>query len=104
MGVTMTVKIKLKNGSGIDQVRFRGVHFDAGYQFSVDVNDGNTAPISDPPNGSIGLTAYRVSDQQSLDTLHYPVSDTQGFAAILIADPSDPYRPYRLVGEPFVIG
>ena len=98
----MTVKIKLRNSSGIDEVRFRGVHF-SGYQFSVDVDDGDIKPISDVPNGSIGLTAYRVSDQQSLDTLHYPVSDEFGFAAVLIHDSSDPHRPYRLVGEPFVI-
>lgn len=103
VGRAVSIKIKLRNSSGLERVRFRGVHFDPGYQFSVDLNDGEGASIEDVPNGSIGLTAYRVSDQQSLDTMHYPVTDTQGFAAILMFDEDDEFQPYKLVGEPFVI-
>jgi hypothetical protein len=99
----MTVKIKLINSSGIDKVRFRGVHFDPGFQFTEDVPNNGKALLSNVPNGSIGLTAYRISDQQALDILVYPVSDTQGFAAHLLHDPSDPYEPYKLVGEPWII-
>jgi hypothetical protein len=95
------VKIKIRNSSGID-VRFIGVHFD-GSHFRCDVADGKMASVTRVKNGSIALTAYRVSDQIALDTLRYGVSDTQGFAAVLVQDPSDPYRPYKLVGEGFEI-
>jgi len=99
---TPVVKVKLRNSSGIPNVRFIGVHFD-GPQFSRDVANGKMESVTRVKNGSIALTAYRVSDQIALDTLRYGVSDTQGFAAVLVYDSRDPYRPYRLVGEGFEI-
>ena len=96
-------KIKLSNHTDLPSVRFRGVHFDPAYQFSRDVAAGAIATVDNVPSGSIGLTAYRASDQVSLDMLSYPVSDETGFAAVLIHDPEDEFQPYKLVGEPFQI-
>jgi hypothetical protein len=96
------VKLKLSNSSDIPVVRFIGINFD-GDQFLYDVNAGDHKHLSDVFKGYIGLTAYRVSDQQILGTISYPITDDMGFAAILLQDLSDPYRPYRLVGEAFVI-
>jgi hypothetical protein len=98
----MTPKIKLRNASGVPMVRFRGVHFDPHEQFTYDVPDSLTQPVQQVPNGEISVTAFRVSDAHVLGTLTYPVSDTQGFAAILIStDEAD--QPYRLVGEAYTI-
>ena len=97
-----TVKVKISNKSGISPVRFIGVQFD-GAAFIADVNDGDTHPITSVQNGSVALTAFKSSDEKALDTFSYPVSDSMGFAALLVKNPDDPHRPYRLVGEPFVI-
>ena len=59
------VKLKLANDSDIPVVRFIGVNFN-GDQFLYDVNAGAHKHVSDVFNGHIGLTAYRVSDQQTL--------------------------------------
>jgi hypothetical protein len=100
--MSSTIKVKLRNSSGIPVVRFLGVHFD-GSVFSHDVSDGELRHVSDVHNGSIALTAFRTSDQQAIDSLYYPVSDDMGFAAVLLHDADDPDEPYKLVGEPFVI-
>ena len=94
----MVIKVKLRNSLS-EAVRFRGVHFQPEYQFSVDVDPGMNVSLEDVPNGDIALTAYRVSDRQALDSLSYPVSDEFGFAVVLLMDEG----AYRMVGEPFVI-
>jgi hypothetical protein len=94
------IKIKLKNSTDIEEVRFIGVHY-SGYKFSRDVAAGDTDRISDVPNGYISLTVFRKSDQEPLDTLVYGVSNTMGFAAVLLYDETE--ERYRLVGEGFVI-
>jgi hypothetical protein len=98
----MTPKIKLRNSSGVPLVRFRGVHFDRHEQFTYDVADGVTQAVQQVPNGEISVTAFRNSDAHVLGTLTYGVSDTQGFAAILVPR-DDPDHPYWLVGEAYVI-
>jgi hypothetical protein len=95
----MSSKIRIKNNSGIAQVRFRGVHF-SDFQFRVDVADGGNVELNNVPTGSVGLTAYRVSDQQAIATLAYGLSDTLGIATFLIGDEEN---GYRLVAEGFVI-
>jgi hypothetical protein len=92
-------KIRITNSSGISQVRFRGVHF-TDYQFRVDVADGGTVELNNVPVGFIGVTAYRTSDQETLATFAYGLTETLGIAAFLFHDPES---GYRLVAEGFVI-
>ena len=94
------VKIRILNNSGIPLVRFIGVRFD-GTQFNHDLAHGEEQRIS-IDDGFVGLTAFRVDDEQAVATLAYPVSDELGFAAVLVELRESPHR-YALLGEPFVI-
>ena len=96
-------RIRIANRSGIDDVRFRGVYFDERIGFTLDLRDGENASLQDLPFGSYGVVAYRIADQQGLDSIVYPISASLGFALILMADTQSTPTIYRLVGEPFMI-
>jgi hypothetical protein len=99
----MVEKIRRFNRTDINVVRVRGIHFDPHFQFSVDVERGDRAVITDVPDGVIALTAYRVSDQVVLGTIAYRVSDTRGFNGFLFQENEGPENACVLVGEAFVI-
>jgi hypothetical protein len=93
-----TSRVKISNSSDIPEVRFRGTHFQAADDFNVTLSPGSIVEVKVAP-GSIGLVAFRISDEVAVGHLAYPATPTQGFAAVLINHEDH----YLLVGEPFVI-
>ena len=93
-----TSRVKISNSSDIPEVKFRGTHFQAADDFNVTLGAGSKVEV-EVTAGSIGLVAFRVSDEVAVGHLAYPATPTQGFAAVLINH--EDY--YMLVGEPFVI-